>query len=366
MLVALLREGGRPAYVLPKGHVEPGESLEAASRREIDEETGLRDLVLLGPLGVRERLDFDRTSWKTTHYFLFLAPATPGGDAPGSAAEWFPLDALPAMFWPEQRDLLISARGPIRAAVMKHLVQHQFGRRAGAYARSASHARDQDLGILVAHLHLRSGERVLDVATGTGFTAFALAAAGASVVGVDLTLPMLQEGRRLQPEAAVRWVVGDAGALPFRAATFDVVTARRAPHHFPDLRGALAEMTRVLRPGGRLGIVDQSPPDDEGGRALMEHLEKLRDPSHAEAHPPARWRRLVEDLGVEVSFAGQVQRRLTVEDWLAPAGVDPARRRAIEEALARASPEARTQIGDDGSEPRSFTRRWVVLVGTKR
>lgn len=368
MQVALVREGGRPAYVLPKGHVEPGESLEAAARREIAEESGLRNLVLLGPLGVRERLAFDRSSWKITHYFLFLAPASPGGDAPGSEGElaWFPLDALPAMFWPEQRDLLTSARERIRAAVARHLVQHQFARRAGAYARRESHAGDQDLRVLVDHLQPRPGERVLDVATGTGFTAFALAAAGASVVGVDLTVQMLQEGRRLGPEAAIHWVVGDAGALPFGTGTFDAVTVRRAPHHFPDLGGALAEMTRVLRPGGRLGIVDQAAPEDEGGRALMEHLEKLRDPSHVEAHPPTRWRRLVEDLGVDISFAGLVQRRLTIDDWLAPAGVDPARQQAIEDALGRASPEVRTQIGDDGSEPRSFTRRWVVLVGTKR
>lgn len=366
ILVALLREGGRDAYTVPKGRIEPGESVEAAARREIAEESGLRDLVLLGPLGVRERLNFERTSWKTTHYVLFLAPGPQRGGRSGaeSPVAWFPLDAPPAMFWPEQRDLLVSERERIRAAVTRHLVQQQFARQATAYARSESHAREADLRLLVDHLHLRPGARVLDVATGTGFTAAALAGAGAAVVGLDLTPDMLREARQLSP-TPIRWVAGDAGALPFRAETFDAVTVRRAPHHFPDLPGALAEMLRVLRAGGRLGIVDQVPPEDEGGRVLMEHLEKLRDPSHVEAYTATRWRRLVETLGVVVSFADLVERRLTFDTWLELAGAESARRRAIEDALARATTEARAQIGDDGTEPPAFMKRWIVLAGTK-
>jgi len=375
--VLLVREGAGGGYVLPKGHVHPGERLEDAARREIEEETGVRDLVLLGPLGVRERLDFRKTSWKVTHYFLFAAPASPedsGGagsagaapDLPPPAADarWAHLDDPPAMFWPEQQELLRTSRERIRASLLRYEAQRQFGRQAASYARSASHALDRDLDLLLSHLALREEDRALDVATGTGFTARALGGVARTVVGLDLTLGMLQEARRIASGRPIRWVAADAGALPFADAVFDVVTVRRAPHHFPDLVGALREMLRVLRADGRIGIVDQVPPEGPG-HALMERMEQLRDPSHVEALTAARWRRLAAELGVVVTFQTVVERKTTIEDWLDLAGADPSRRRAIEETLARASPEARRDIGDDGSEPLSFMKRWIVLTGRK-
>lgn len=369
ILVALQREGPRRAYTLPKGHVEDGESFEEAARRETSEETGLRDLALLGPLGVRERLNFSRTSWKRTHYMLFLdtretAPAVPG---PAEfALEWFPIDALPEMFWPEQRELIEASREHIRGAVTRHGVRRQFSRRAGAYARSKSHAHDRDLDLLVRHLRLRREDRVLDVATGTGFTAFAAAELSHRVVGLDLTPSMLVEARRLDPAGAIKWVAADAGAVPFADGTFDAVTVRRAPHHFPQLEPAIKEMLRVLRPGGRIGIIDQIPPDEETGRVLMERLEKIRDQSHAKAYTASQWRALVDRLGVVLSFFEVVERKMTLESWLDLAGADQDRRRSVMDALASAPMQARIEIGDDGSEPRSFMKRWVVLVGEKR
>lgn len=108
--VGLVREGDDPAYTLPKGRVEVGETLEAAARREIAEEAGCTDLILLGALGMRERLDHRRTAWKKTHYFLFRAAGT-GRSRPG--IRWFPIDALPAMYWPEQHELVETHRDMI-------------------------------------------------------------------------------------------------------------------------------------------------------------------------------------------------------------------------------------------------------------
>lgn len=362
--VALVREGSHPAFVLPKGHVEAGENLEQAARREIAEEAGVRGLRLLADLGARERLDFQRTSWKRTHYFLFAAPSDAGRPAPGPV-EWFPLDALPAMFWPEQRALLNEERERIRTLLTKAAVQAQFGRQAPRYARSDSHASDRDLELLVEHLDLTPGDWVLDIATGTGFTALALAARASQVVGLDLTAAMLAEARRLSPASGIAWIAGDAESLPFVDAVFDAVTVRRAPHHFPHLRQALGEMRRVVRPGGRIGIVDQVPPEDEAGRGLMERLEKLRDPSHVEALTTTRWRALLAEMGIEISFTAVVERAFTFEAWLDLGGTEPKRRQVVQAALAAGSAQARGEIGDDGSEPLSFKKRWIVLVGVK-
>src|SRR5688572_26737592 len=69
--LALAREADFPHLVLPKGEVEPDETLEAAARREIREEVGLSDLQLIGMLGVLERLSYNKIYWVQTHYFLF-------------------------------------------------------------------------------------------------------------------------------------------------------------------------------------------------------------------------------------------------------------------------------------------------------
>jgi ADP-ribose pyrophosphatase YjhB (NUDIX family) len=115
--VALVREGDFPEYLLPKGRVELGESIEAAARREIEEEAGLSDLKLVDYLGQRQRLNYRRDRWITVHYFLFQTnqrEAAPTDPDHVYTCEWFPLDALPAFFWPEQRGLVLATLPRLR------------------------------------------------------------------------------------------------------------------------------------------------------------------------------------------------------------------------------------------------------------
>jgi len=373
LLVALIREGSQPGYVLPKGHVEPGESLDEAAAREVSEEAGVAGLTELGEIAVRERLNLKKTSWKRTHYFLYVVD--PGSSVRGKA-EWFSLDALPVMFWPEQRELLDTYRSHIAALVAQFLqggrdpgkeaTQRQFGERASAYAHSASHRHDTDLDLLVEHVKPTPVDRLLDVATGTGFTAVAFRPLVGSVVGVDLTWEMLREAQGLHSgRDHIRWAVADADALPFADATFTVVTCRRAAHHFVHLERAIGEMLRVLAVDGRIGLVDQVPPDDGPGGNLMESMEILRDPSHVRALPARHWQVLLARWGVALSLVQTVERRLAVSEWLELAGTDLARRAAIDEALLRAPPRAREQIGYEGTQNPTFLKRWVVLVGKR-
>lgn len=117
ILVALVTEPDFAEYILPKGHVEKGESLEQAARREIAEEAGISELTLITKLGVTERLDLKKRSWGIMHYFLFSttqASVRPSDSEHQYIVKWFPIDDLPEMFWPEQRELIEENREKIR------------------------------------------------------------------------------------------------------------------------------------------------------------------------------------------------------------------------------------------------------------
>jgi ADP-ribose pyrophosphatase YjhB (NUDIX family) len=122
LFVALVREDGFSEYILPKGHVEQGETLEQAAIREIGEESGLTDLSLISKIGVTQRLNLKKTSWGTMHYFLFLTGQTHGTPTDANHSyvlKWFPLDALPRIFWPEQEELVRSHAATIRHSIIR-------------------------------------------------------------------------------------------------------------------------------------------------------------------------------------------------------------------------------------------------------
>src|SRR5579883_3136335 len=147
----------------------------------------------------------------------------------------------------------------------RRLVQENFGAVAAAYVTSKVHARGPDLDWLVEAAALTGTERVLDVATGGGHTAFALAPYAAEVVALDLTRPMLEVA---QKEANARgftnihYLEGDAQNLPCEDASFDVVACRYAAHHFPRVRQAALEWARVLKPDGKLLLIDSTSPEE--------------------------------------------------------------------------------------------------------
>jgi ubiquinone/menaquinone biosynthesis C-methylase UbiE len=106
--------------------------------------------------------------------------------------------------------------------------------------------------MLVHHAGVAPGDHVLDVACGTGVVARAAADAGGTVTGVDLNEAMLAVAARIAP--GITWRHGDAGQLPFPDDAFDVVLCQAALMFLPDPVGALQEMTRVVRPGGTVGV----------------------------------------------------------------------------------------------------------------
>jgi len=200
----------------------------------------------------------------------------------------------------------------------KARVQSQFGRAAAAYATSDVHARGDSLAMLVDLVRPQADWTVLDVATGAGHTALAMAPHVARVVATDLTAEMLAETARLAAERGLGNVEtrrADAEALPFPDAAFELVTCRLAFHHFPHPETAAGELARVLRPGGTLGFADNITVEDAAGAAFYNAYEKLRDPSHHEVLPLSRLVALLERTGLHVEATRSFAKEFAFEPW---------------------------------------------------
>jgi SAM-dependent methyltransferase len=178
---------------------------------------------------------------------------------------------------------------------------------------------------LFERLPLDAGDLVLDVAAGTGHVARRLAPDVRTVVALDATRAMLAQGREHAPPN-VLFVHGDAASLPFLDDSFDVVVTRFALHHFADPRVQLAEMRRVLRPGGRLAVADLIAHPEAAG--TQNRLETLRDPSHVRMLELHELTALVGTHDVEVR---DVVRPL--EPWLVQTEPAPEAADAIRAAL---------------------------------
>jgi len=116
-----------------------------------------------------------------------------------------------------------------------------------------------------AEAAVRPGDRVLDACCGTGDLAVACARAGGQVTGLDFSGRMLERARRKAPE--LEWVQGDLLALPFAEGTFDAATVGFGVRNVDDIGAGLRELRRVLRPGGRLAVLEITRP-----RGLLRHF----------------------------------------------------------------------------------------------
>src|SRR5437867_3977125 len=140
-------------------------------------------------------------------------------------------------------------------------VRRMFDRIAPVYDamnRTMTAGLDRRWRRITAEAVVQSGDSVLDACCGTGDLAIADARAGGRVTGLDFSERMLERARHKAPE--LEWVSGDLLALPFADASFDAATVGFGVRNVDDLTRALAELRRVLRTGGRLGVLEITRP----------------------------------------------------------------------------------------------------------
>jgi SAM-dependent methyltransferase len=234
-------------------------------------------------------------------------------------------------------------------------VRETWGRYAESFAAEGTAAEERDsIRRLVELSDVPDGALVLDVATGAGYTAFVFARAGARVVASDPTHEMLLAARAGWKERGLpghaRCVENWAEALPFRDGSLDAVVAHRAPHQFADVDRWAAESRRVLKPGGVLGLADQSPVD--GWEEWHNELERWRDPTHERARSPHEWRAVAEGAGFKVKSTDVVYQTHDVEQWLDRVDCPPDRRERALQMLKDVPNEIR-----DVYRPETFNGR---------
>jgi ubiquinone/menaquinone biosynthesis C-methylase UbiE len=238
----------------------------------------------------------------------------------------------------------------------------QFGAAAAAYSSSLTHSDPDALRRVVELACPKPGDVALDIATGAGHTALALASHVREVIAYDMTESMLAETRR---NAAARGLInvstgrGIAEDLPFPDASFEIVTVRQAPHHYADVRAAIREMARVTKRGGRVIIIDSVSPDDDILDGQWNYLEKLRDPSHVRNYRTGEWRGFVVDAGLritfeELGFATERNGPMDFAAWIGRMNTPPA---AVEEI---------TRLFREASPPLTSALRIQVIDGTIR
>ena len=251
------------------------------------------------------------------------------------------------------------------------VVRRQFGKQAARWEQYLSYLDSQDVVEWISgHLELRPHFSVLDVATGTGLLARAIAPHVHSVVGLDATPEMLDAGRKQARADVLGNVVfeeGEAEHLPYPGEAFDLVTSRIAMHHFPNPLGPAREMARVCRPGGHVAIIDITSSDNAEVAAAHNRLERLRDPSHARSMHIAELRQMAEATGLDTVRTSVADVEVHVETWMdltdTPQDAQVTIRQAMEADLAGGAPTGMRPSCKDGELV--FSHAWVILVGRK-
>jgi SAM-dependent methyltransferase len=234
------------------------------------------------------------------------------------------------------------------------LIRQQFGTAAAGYVNSPVHAHGADLVRIGRIAREVAPARALDLGTGGGHVAYAMAPHARTVIASDLSQAMLE---LVAAEAARRDLGGivtlaaSADVLPLDTASIDMLACRYSVHHWRDPLAGLREARRVLKPGAPAVFVDVIAPPAPAADTHLQAVELLRDPSHGRDHTLREWHAMLGEAGFVVSSATPSRLRMDFAEWTARMRTPPAHVAAIRalQVLAGAEIARHFAIEPDGS-----------------
>jgi ubiquinone/menaquinone biosynthesis C-methylase UbiE len=241
------------------------------------------------------------------------------------------------------------------------VVRREFTRQATDYAASPTISDGGRIERLIEAVRPPPDARVLEIATGPGYVAMGFAGVCREVVGVDVTDAMIAIARQTAAARGltnIRFEAGNAGALAFDEATFDVVLCRYAFHHFEQPDRVLSEMVRVCRPGGTVAVEDAIVSEHSERAAYQNRFENLCDPSHTRALPLSALIGAFAACGLEVERVTTSHVALEVEQWMAVAKTPPDRAVEVRSMIER-------DERDDLSGTRPFHRNGALYFRSR-
>ena len=190
---------------------------------------------------------------------------------------------------------------PEQANTHERAIRDQFSRQAAGFAVAPELHADGIVALVVEAAKPQAEDRAIDLACGPGTVACALAQRVQHVVGLDSTVPMLEQARglaRRQNVNNVEWRAGDVYHTPYADGSFNIVTCRFAFHHFEKPALAFAEMVRLVATGGRVVLCDGLASEEPDKAEAFNAMERRRDPSTVEFRTLPYLRGLFEAAGL--------------------------------------------------------------------
>jgi ubiquinone/menaquinone biosynthesis C-methylase UbiE len=238
----------------------------------------------------------------------------------------------------------------------KATVRKEFTRQADAYASAAVITDAERLARLVRAINPELTDRALEIATGPGYVAMALAERCREVVGIDLTAAPIAIAQRTSRERGLtnlRFEVGEADDLVYGNGEFDVVVCRFAFHHFRNPEAILAQMCRVCRTGGTVAVEDLYANEDPARATRCNRIEQLRDTSHTRALSLSELIAMMGRAGLEVESIHSDRLTTDLESWLASTQTPADRATEIRQLID-------SDMRDDQSGMQPFVRDGAV------
>lgn len=246
-----------------------------------------------------------------------------------------------------------------------HQAGQQFGRQAAHYAVSTGvHAHSEGLDTLEAFASSRTYSVAVDVATGAGFTAFALAPYTGHMFATDIVQGMLTQAENLAKQRKlnnIEFAFVEAEQMPFRDGSLDMVSCRQAAHHFYDLPKALIEVSRVLRTGGDFLLSDSCAPEPTQVADWMNDIQLRRDATHVKDRTVTEWHSMLGDSGLKVVECAMTLVNLEFNDWVRRSATPVEKLGGLREDFMTAHEDIREtfQITAKGSD---IFFNWPVIV----